>query len=102
MVMSTNRNLIDRLGKLSAPSLERLRSQSDAASSSAPANTLRFKTGDRVIDLASGQAGLVQLARRDTQVNDELYTVQLADARVVHRGKDELVGTTPVAAAPEV
>jgi hypothetical protein len=54
-----------------------------------------------VVDLASGQAGIVRLARRDTQVNDELYTVQLADARIVHRGKDELVGTAPVAAAPE-
>lgn len=71
---------------------ERQRLTSAAAASSAPSNplNLRFVAGARVLDLVTGKRGLVQRAGRDAATNAELYHVQLGDARVVFRGKDEL------------
>lgn len=91
--------LIDRL-RSSMTSNGAVGAASTHASSSAPAGErLRFAKGDRVIDLATGEPGVVTLARRDSALNNELFYVQLAGARLVTRGPDELVLDRPASPA---
>lgn len=100
MATNTDQRLIDRLGKVRAASLQRLR---DATSASPAANAwaeLQWTRGARVIDLLTGLAGVVQDGRRDDQTNQVVFRVQLADLRVVYRTVDELVDDVAPAVKP--
>ncbi|MGB2711409.1 MAG: hypothetical protein WBC33_07815 [Conexibacter sp.] len=84
------RSLVDQVKQQNDQERDRLASA--ASASSAPRNPLglRFPIGARVLELASGQRGIVQHGDRDPQTNGERYRVQLADARIVLRGGNEL------------
>lgn len=84
------RALLDDLGTVSAKERARL-----SAASSAPASRdnplgLRFSNGARVIDLVTGLKGIVTSGARDAQTREELFRVQLADARAVYRLATEI------------
>jgi len=100
MATDNNRNLIDRLGKVSAPSLQRLRDISDRAAAADLGVGQRWVRGSRVIDLLTGLKGLVQEARPDSQTNVIVFRVQLADLRVVFRTVDELADDQSPAVNP--
>lgn len=51
---------------------------------------LLFPPGTRVIDLATGARGTVQSGQRDAANNEQVFRVQLADARAVYRHAGEL------------
>lgn len=100
MGTDSNRNLIDRLGKVSAPSLQRLRESSDAAALADRGAGPRWARGARVIDLSTGLAGIVQESRRDDQTAVIVFRVQLADLRVVYRTVAELADDAAAVAPP--
>lgn len=100
MGTDSNRNLIDRLGKVSAPSLQRLRDISDRAAAADLGVGPRWARGARVIDLSTGLAGVVQEARPDSQTSAIVFRVQLADLRVVYRTVDELADDAAAVAPP--
>lgn len=56
---------------------------------------MRFKVGDRVIDLATGQRGVVRAAEPRAGANGELYALLLDDSRNVLRAGDEVAPDTP-------
>lgn len=84
------RAVLDSLGAVSAQARERLTRAGEAASTAPNPLGLRFTDGTRVLDLTTGQRGRVQFGQRDAQTNTEVFRVQLADARVVWRTRDEL------------
>lgn len=62
---------------------------------------LKFKVGDRVLDLATGTRGAVYATSRALGRDQEMYSIQLADGRFVWRGVDELALDQAIAPAPE-
>jgi len=84
------RALLDDLrnGVARAPLLSR------AGSSSAPTADnplgLKFAIGARVIDLVTGERGVVQWSGRDASTNEELFRVHFPDASVHWKSKDQL------------
>lgn len=84
------RQLVDQLK--TQTDTERQQLQDAAAARRAPLNPLglRFVTGARVLDLATGQRGLVQRGMRWAPTNEGSYGVQLADGRMVTRSDHEL------------
>lgn len=101
MGSENTRTLLDRLEKVSDPTLARLRDASDAASSGAPGPGAAFKVGDAVIDLATGQKATVRGAEPRAGRGEFLFRLQLADGREVFRGRAELAADQAIAPAPE-
>lgn len=101
MTTENDRTLIDRLGKVSDARLAQLRGQASGALSPGGAVALKFKAGDRVVDLATGKRGEVQAAEPRAGAKGGLYAVRLEDGRGVFRGEDELALDQAVAPAPE-
>lgn len=94
------RALLDDLGKANDQERQRLTAASAATRPNANPLGLRFSVGDRVLDLLSGKRGLVQAGDRDPQTNAERFRVQLADASVQYRLREQLEpDPTPAAAA---
>jgi hypothetical protein len=102
VAMASNRALIDDLGKVSDNSLQRLRAASAADTSGGASVALRFKAGDRVIDLATGSSALVRSAEPRAGKSESLYTLELADKRVVLRGDSEVAADESVAVKPAI
>lgn len=84
------RALLDGLGTVNSDERARLSAASRAPSTAANPLGLRFSSGARVLDLVTGKRGLVQSGARDPQTREELFRVQLADARAVYRLATEL------------
>lgn len=102
MAMVSNRTLIDQLGKVSDSSLQRLRGASAADTSGGGSVALRFKAGDRVIDLATGSSAVVRAAEPRAGVHASLYILELADKRVVLRGDSEVAADESIVVKPAV
>lgn len=100
MGRTSMRTLLDNLGTVSESERQRLRAGSDAATSAAADNGLTFARGDRVVDLATGGAGVVREAQRALSRGVEIFAVELADGRLVHRGPGELARDVPATVAP--
>lgn len=98
--MESNRTLIDRIGKVSESTLTRLRDAGAAASSAGTAMALKFKSGDRVVDQATGKSGVVRVAEPRAGTREGLYAIDLGDGRSVMRGENELVLEQPVVVDP--
>jgi hypothetical protein len=69
-----------------------LLSQANSAAPSPADNPLglAFAIGARVLDLITGERGFVQWSGRDASTNVELFRVQLADASIHWRTKEQL------------
>lgn len=84
------RALLDDIGKVSGRRLEQLRAGSAAPAAADNPLGLRFATGARVIDLVTGDRGLVQMGHRDGSTNAEIFRVQLTNASVQWRSREQL------------
>jgi hypothetical protein len=100
VTMASNRTLIDRLGRVSDSSLERLRAAPGDGISGGASVALRFKAGDRVVDLATGSRAVVRAAEPRAGKSESLYTLELADKRVVLRGDGEIAADEAIAVKP--
>lgn len=89
------RVLLDSLGPVSEATRRALSGPSSIGSSSLNPLGLRFLQGARVIDLLTGQAAVVQFGTRDVQTNGDVYRVQLADASVHYRTREQLEPASP-------
>lgn len=101
MATEGNRSLIDRLGKVSDQRLAELRDQATGVTSPGGAVALKFKVGDRVVDLATGKRGEVRSAQPRAGRSDGLYALALVDGLEVMRGENELALDQAIAPAPE-
>lgn len=61
---------------------------------------LRFKVGDRVIDLATGKSGVIRLVHAASSDALRVFSVVLVDGRVVTRDSAELAADEAVAVKP--
>jgi hypothetical protein len=84
------RVLLDSLGPVSDTERARLNAPAAGRSSADNPLGLRHLRGARVVDLVSGMTAVVQYGDRDPQTNVERYRVQLADASVQYRTRDQL------------
>ena len=101
MGTENTRTLLDRLTRVSEPTLNRLRESAGGASSAGGRMAVKFSVGDRVIDLATGQRGTVLRIEHARAPLQSLYSITLADGRVVFRDENELAVDQAVAPAPE-
>ena len=101
MPTDNSRTLIDRLGKVSDETLRQLRESGGAASLAGSGVALKFRAGDRVLDLATGTRGAVVSAEPRAGSRTGLYTVDLANGLRVARYENELAPDQAVAPAPE-
>lgn len=101
MATDNNRTLIDRLGKVSDGTLRQLRESAGAGSFAADRMAVKFKAGDRVVDLATGLKGTVLKVEHARAPLQSLYSITLVDGRVVFRDENELALDQAIAPAPE-
>lgn len=90
MATDRTRALLDSLGTMQQRDLERLKNASASPAAADNPLGLRYAVGARVLDLITGKIVTVQHGARDQQTNEELYRVQLPDASIHYRGKDQL------------
>jgi len=90
MPSTRTRELIDRLGTMSAEERHRLTTAARGASSAPNPLALRFPPQARVLDLTTGVLGVVRVGDRDRETNTQRFRVQLDDARIVYRTDREL------------
>lgn len=95
--MDPLRTTLDRWNSETNQATSELKRRGAAVTSSALDKGMKFKVEDRVIDLATGQRGVVRVAEARAGTKQGLYAVLLDDSRTILRGEDELVGTLPAA-----
>lgn len=99
--MENMRVLIDRLEQATRARRATSGPPSIPGSSAPPVPGLRFQSGDKVLDLATGSKGTVLAGARDDASGRQAYSVELTTGHLVYRSVVELErDVLPGAAGP--
>lgn len=99
--MEHMRTLLDRLGTVSQEERARLRALDVGVTSGGLGTGLKLSAGDRVVDVTTGQRGIVREYHRLVTDSVGLWQVLLSDGRVVYRTERELELDRAPTPAPE-
>lgn len=88
--MENMRILIDRLEQAARARRAASGTTSTNATPAAPVPGLRFQTGERVIDLATGSRGTVLDGVRDEGTGRQAYSLELRNGETVYRTVSEI------------
>lgn len=92
--MDNMRVLLDRLEQATRARRGASGLTSPPLPSSPPVPGLRYQSGEKVLDLASGRKGTVVAGVRDDSTGRQLYNVELVTGQTVVRSLDELGADT--------
>jgi hypothetical protein len=84
------RTLLDKIAQATAARRAALTPGGSPARSQEMRAGLTYQTGDRVIDVHTGQRGTVLSGQRAVATGEEIYRVDFAGGLVSHRGRAEL------------
>lgn len=88
--MDGQRTLLDKIQRATEARRAALTNGGSPARSPEMRAGLTYQTGDRVIDVHTGQRGTVLAGSRSVGSSEEIYRVEFAGGLVSHRGRAEL------------
>lgn len=101
MTMANNRELIDRLGRMTTEERAEINRAGRIGAAMGNPLGLKFAEGARVLDVATGLRGTVRVPRLAPKGSGGLYNVVLDDGRLVYRVDTELeADSTPAPVQP--